>query len=236
MNNLISRNRYEIITYLIRIILFEVFLFGLILVFDLDFSVLVVTIVLGYVFNFINVIPFRGIRDMKYTPKWINDALMEFNYKGKIGSEIKHKAFYDDVYRVNVSFLYGGNVSLARTKVLQLYPGFVFEDSSLSFASGFCGHGTYSTEGDRPDVGIYIVWILDPRDYFVLAHEVFHLTFRILGKKSVAYNRDSEEAYAYYHHYWLERIWHYLTKGEDPIIDTFEVQRVAEGVKRYGRV
>jgi len=160
-------------------------------------------------------IPYLSLRDWRFTPVWLKNLLKEYNYRSEEGKKLKTHNFYDEMYGASVLFLYGG--SNEEADVYLERRGFNANRTSHSTA-GFCRSGVIlvTDNEDSPEIPFFVVWIQNPRSYGVLAHEIFHLVFRVLDNCGLKYSHETEETYAYYQKYWLERIWFFLTRGEDP--------------------
>jgi hypothetical protein len=48
-----------------------------------------------------------------------------------------------------------------------------------------------------PKGGSWVIWLEDPKNFPVLAHEGFHMVSGILEVRGLVHTKESEEAYAY---------------------------------------
>ncbi len=62
-----------------------------------------------------------------------------------------------------------------------------------------------------PNSGGFIVWVQDPRDFYVLMHECVHLTNFIFNSKGMNTNLSNEdETFAYFMAYWFRTLWRFF--------------------------
>ena len=77
-------------------------------------------------------------------------------------------------------------------------------DQSVGFVLKLVEYGGYTK---------VLMWLKDPKDIAIFAHEVIHLAQFILGDRGA---EDTGETLAYYHTYWFKRI----GKALKPVVET----------------
>ena len=62
----------------------------------------------------------------------------------------------------------------------------------------------------------FVVWLSDPRDFYVLLHETVHLVNFILESKGINVNlANEEEVFAYYQSFWFRKLWRFFGNVKD---------------------
>lgn len=130
-----------------------------------------------------------------------------------MATKIKEFSFFDDHHKVDISYLFGGDVSdliafiKTRHKDAKMYSwGKPFEwgdDADTTDAYQFHVNAPYG-RGEK-----FYVWIYE-LDANLLYHETFHLAGDIYFTRGAEYNYGSEELYAYYGAWIFEKICNYL--------------------------
>ena len=111
---------------------------------------------------------------------------------------MKSKLFHDPVFCIDVRAL-SGTLNEARTWMKN--HDWDFEPSEQ--CEGFCSCS-----------GSFIIWLKNPKDFYILMHESLHLVGKALKDCGVpdGLMLDSgqmNETVAYYHMFWFRKLWRY---------------------------
>lgn len=106
----------------------------------------------------------------------------------------------DPVFLADVWFLYAGNIDEVKDwyKKKKLISDF---DPKLA---GYVE--VYDQSGKSGVERTYILRI-EENDFYTLAHECIHLVRHILDDRGISFRAENDEAIAYYHGYWLKKLW-----------------------------
>lgn len=114
---------------------------------------------------------------------------------------------YEPVFTADVTFIYGGSVDdltnwYKKKKIVS------DQDPKLL---GYVELVDY-TKKDKTIERSYIIRI-EENDFYTLSHECIHLVRHILDDRGIPFRPENDEVVAYYHTYWLKRLWRLTNKG-----------------------
>lgn len=113
------------------------------------------------------------------------------------------KRFYDPVFSATVILATG---KWENIKVR----GFVFLQEDGKTTSG--GVSIIDKEKDGQVWKEYLVHVEDKGDFYTLSHEVVHLVRWIFTDRGILFDNTNDETIAYYHTYWLKKLWRAMSK------------------------
>ncbi len=116
------------------------------------------------------------------------------------------KKLFDPVFLADVWFLYGGTIE-------ELKGWYKNKKIISDFDPKLQGYVELLdfTKKDGSVERSYIIRI-EENDFYTLAHECVHLVKHIFTDRGIAFRPENDEAVAYYHGYWLKRLWRLTNK------------------------
>ena len=114
---------------------------------------------------------------------------------------MKVKKLYDPVFLADVTFLYGGSIS----DLTSWYNKKKITSDCDPKLQGYVELLDY-TKKDKTVERSYIIRI-EEKDFYTLSHECIHLVRHILDDRGIPFSPQNDEVIAYYHNYWLKRLW-----------------------------
>lgn len=113
---------------------------------------------------------------------------------------------YEPVLMANVYFLYSGS----QRDLRQWYSSKGISSDVDAKLKGYVELLDYTKEDSTVERS-YIIRI-EENDFYTLAHECIHLVRHILTDRGIPFTPENDEIIAYYHGYWLKRLWRLSNK------------------------
>lgn len=119
---------------------------------------------------------------------------------------LKAMRLFDSVFLADVWFLYSGSVQ----EVVSWYKKKKITSDFDPKLQGYVELLDY-TKKDGTVERTYIIRV-EHNDFYTLAHECIHLVKHIFTDRGVPFRPENDETIAYYHGYWLKRLWRLTAK------------------------
>jgi uncharacterized membrane protein len=118
---------------------------------------------------------------------------------------VKFKEFYDEVYFTTLYFYWG----CTRDEVKRHIDRKLNIDLKSDFDDLFHAESWVFTL-DRHNY--YVVWVENKKNFYGLVHEITHTIFKVFNDRGIPICYENQETFAYYHEYWLRRLWKEMSK------------------------
>lgn len=116
---------------------------------------------------------------------------------------------YEPIYRATVNFLF----DCTHDDVNKWFKKKKINHSEIANRAGL----TMSIEDDKGKTVTteYLVVVYRKEDFYTLSHELIHLVKDIFLTTGVPFNSNNDETIAYYHEFWLKRLWRIMNKSKN---------------------
>lgn len=123
---------------------------------------------------------------------------------------MKFKEFYDEVYLTTLYFCWDCSYKEHKNIISKKKKLIVHWQKPTEH---LCAE-TYKLveENKHP---IYVIWIESKKDFHTLSHEVTHIVFKVLSDRGVTVGVENQESFAYYHDFWLRKLWIVMGKKKE---------------------
>ena len=127
---------------------------------------------------------------------------------------LRARRIYESVFLADVWFLYGGGIA----ELKEWYAKKKITSDCDPKLQGYVEPLDY-TKKDGTVERSYIIRV-EENDFYTLAHECVHLVRHILDDRGIPIRADNDEVFAYYHGYWLKKLWRLTNKKEKNVKPT----------------
>lgn len=216
---------YEFLFQLLVGMLFALAFAFLGLRFNVSIGFLLFGVFSMYFYKAISSIPYFHLLSWRFTPQWLKNLIMDSMFKSQEGARLKVKAFYDDLYKVQIFFLYGGRLEDVRDYFSN--PDFLQEVPV--YFSGFVKVAMVKVgDGEEIRVPMIVLWIKNPRDFLELSNLVSLMSYLILKDlNGISLTKKTFVPFAAFQTYWLQKLWFFLSKGLAPDATTKNIKLVS---------
>ena len=119
---------------------------------------------------------------------------------------MKVKEITEPVFRTNLIFVYDCSAKkfkelLEKREVANIDKLLDQRDSGVMIKV-LCKNGVYE----------YYLWVEEKDGFYTLSHEIIHLVAQVLDRVGIPFFEGNEELVAYYHEYWMRKLWHIMGK------------------------
>ncbi len=115
----------------------------------------------------------------------------------------------EPIFQADVWFLYAGTIDELKAWYKKMKLSSDFDPKLQGYVEVYDHAGKYGVERT------YILRI-EENDFYTLAHECIHLARHILDDRGIPFRPDNDETIAYYHGYWLKRLWRLTNTIKQP--------------------